>query len=360
MYLLSNGYLYKAEYKRVKNMKRTIFQTLIAILVFTISVNVCIAQSGSNRPNNSISGFVFDSVSRIPVSEVYVELMNDTYSTLKRVKTDGTGRFSFHGLSSGTFVVKVTPYGTNYLEESQSATIINNNIGGSSSSDSIYLDIYLRLDKRKINNEFQPAGAVFIQEVPAAAKDFYKKAIIQLDKSKQTSLGLENLKKALEIFPDYYDALNRLGFEHVRQNQYYEALPFLVKAVQLNQRSFSSFYALGIAAYHLKQMKEAAEAFRLATVINSQSVYAQFQYGRALRLDGNYKEAKEALLKAKSLDKDLVVAEIYWQLGLLYEKIGRYNEAADELEIYIKIHPDINNLQQIKDLISKLRIKAKK
>jgi len=341
-------------------MKRIICWRLSLILVFLISVTTDFAQSPSSRPNNTISGFVFDSASRNPVSEVYVELMNDVYTTLRRVKTDGTGRFSFNGLSSGTFIVKVSPYGTNYLEETQSATIVNNSIGGSTSSDSIYLDIYLKLDKRKINSEFYPAGAVFIQDIPTSAKDLYKKATLQLEDSKQTNLGLENLKKALELFPDYYDALNRLGFEHVRQNQYYEALPFLVKAVQLNQRSFSSFYALGIAAYHLKQMKEAAEAFRLATVINSQSVYAQFQYGRALRLDGNYKEAKEALLKAKSLDKDLVVAEIYWQLGLLYEKIGRYNEAADELEIYIKIHPDINNLQQIKDLISKLRIKAKK
>jgi tetratricopeptide (TPR) repeat protein len=286
--------------------------------------------------------------------------MNDTYSTLKRVKTDGSGRFSFYGLSSGTFVIKVSPYGTNYLEETQSATIINNNIGGSTSSDSIYLDIYLKLDKRKTNNEFQPASAVFIQEVPAAAKDYYKKALVQLEKSKQANLGLENLKKALEIFPDYYDALNRLGFEHVRQNQYFEALPYLIKAVQLNQRSFSSFYALGIAALNLKQMKEATEAFRLATVINSQSVFAQFQYGRALRISGNYKEAEQALLKAKSLDKDLALPELYWQLGLLYEKHGRYKEAADELETYVKIQSDIPNLQQIKDLIGKLRIKAKK
>ncbi len=181
-------------------MKRIIFRTLSLVLVFIISVTASVAQSSSSRPSNSISGFVFDSMSRNPISEVYVELMNDTYSTLRRVKTDGTGRFSFNGLSSGTFVVKVSPYGTNYLEETQSATIVNNNIGGAGSSDSVYLDIYLRLDKRKINNEFHPAGAVFIQEIPPAAKDFYKKAIIQLEKSKQTNLGLENLKKPCRFF----------------------------------------------------------------------------------------------------------------------------------------------------------------
>lgn len=330
------------------------------ILVFIICVTGCFPQSQSTRPNNSISGFVFDSISRNPVSDVQVELMNDLDTSLRRVKTDGTGRFSFTGLSSGTFIVKVSPYGTNYLEETQSATIVNNNIGGASSSDSVYLDIYLKPDKRKINTEFYPAGSVFIQDVPTSAKDLYKKAISQLENSKQINLGLENLKKALEFFPDYYDVLNRLGIEYVKLNQYYEALPFLVKAVRVNQRSFSSFYALGLAAYHLKQMKEATEAFRLTTVLNPQSVYAQFQYGRALRISGNYKEAERALLKAESLDKNSTIAEIHWQLGLLYDKIERYKDAADALDAYLKIQSDIPNLQQIKDLIAKLRLKAKK
>jgi hypothetical protein len=341
-------------------MKKIIRWSSSAILVLIISATANFAQSQSNRPSNSISGFVFDSASRNPVSEVYVELLNDLYTTLRRVKTDGTGRFSFTGLSSGTFIIKVSPYGTNYLEETQSATIVNNTVGGSTSSDSVYLDIYLKLDKRKINSEFYPAGSVFIQDIPDSAKDLYKKAIPQLENSKQTNLGLENLKKALEFFPDYYDALNRLGIEYVRLKQYYEALPFLIKAVKINQRSFSSFYALGLAAYNLKQMKEATEAFRLTTVLNPQSVFGQFQYGRALRISGNYKEAEQSLLKAKSLDKDSAISEVYWQLGLLYEKTERYNEAADVLETYLKIQSDVPNLQQIKDLITKLRIKAKK
>jgi hypothetical protein len=339
-------------------MKRVICSSLSAILILIMSVNDISAQS--NRPNNSISGFVFDSVSRNPVSEVYVELLNDLYTSLRRVKTDGTGRFSFTGLSSGVFIIKVLPYGTNYSEETQSATIVNNTIGNAAGSDSIYLDIYLKPDKRKINNEFYPPSSVFIQHVPSPAKDFYKKAIPQLENGKQINPGLENLKKAVEIFPDYYDALNRLGIEYVKLNQYYEALPFLVKAVEVNRRSFSSFYALGLAAYHLKQLKESTEAFRLATVLNPQSVYAHFQYGRALRISGKYKEAEQALLKAKSLDKDSVIAETHWQLGLLYDKIERYKDAADALDAYLKIHSDIPNLQQIKDLIARLRIKAKK
>ena len=341
-------------------MKKIFQSGLFGVLLVLLFVTSVFSQSSITRSNNSISGFVFDSVSRNPLSDVYVELKNDLYGTLKRVKTDGTGRYSFTGLSSGTFIVKVTPYGTNYLEETQTASIVNNALGGAGGSDSVYLDIYLKLDKRKINNELYPADAVFVQDVPSGAKDLYKKAIAQLEDARQKNVGIENLKKSLEIFPNYFDALNRLGIEYVKQKQFYESLPFLVKAVQVNQRSFSSFYALGIAAYNLKRLKEATEAFRITTVINPQSAYAQFQYGRVLRISGNFKEAEQTLLKAKSLDKDFLIAEIYWQLGLLYEKTGRFDAAADALEIYVKTQSELPNIQQIKDLIVKLRQKSKK
>jgi Flp pilus assembly protein TadD len=322
-----------------------------------------LTSSFAQSRGNVISGFVFDAATRAPVPGVYVELMNDVYSTLSRAKTDGTGRFRFNGLSSGTFKIKVLPYGTNYLEEVQDVTIVNNSFGSGTvvTSDHVYLDIYLKLDKRKANSsEFYPPGSVFVQNIPQAARDFYKKGSAQLQNPKEADLGLENLKKALEIFPDYYDALDRLGIEYVRRHQYFESLPHLIKAIQINQRSFSSFYALGLAAYNLKQMKEAVEAFRSATILNKQSVYARLQHGRALRIVGNYKQAEDELVKAKTLSKDSPIGEIHWQLGLLYEKLERYNEAASELESFLKTQSDITNVQQIKDLIAKLRTKAQK
>jgi tetratricopeptide (TPR) repeat protein len=339
-------------------MKKIILWSQSVVLVIFIATVSSFAQSGTS---NSISGFVFDAVNRKPVPDVYVELLSDVYSSLRRAKTDGSGRYFFGGISKGSFKVKVLPYGTNYLEEVQDVEITNYTIGRTTTSDSVYLDIYLRLDKRKINiSELNPAGSVFIQDIPLSARDLYKKGIAQLEKVKEAELGMGNLKKALEIFPNYYDALNRVGIEHIRHNEYFEALPYLIKAIEVNQRSFTSFYALGLAAYNLKQMKEAVDAFRAATVINPQSVYANFQYGKVLRINGNYKEAEQSLLKAESLSKHSPIGEIHWQLGLLYDKVKRYNEAADELEKYLKIEPEISNSKQIKTLIGQMREKAKK
>lgn len=326
------------------------------VLIFVVSSSFAQSQT-----NNSISGFIFDAGSRTPVPDVYVELLNEVYTTLKRVRTDGSGRYFFAGMSAGNFKVKVLPYGTNYLEEVQDTTVINQRIGNAVISDSVYLDIYLRLDKRKINIlDLHPSGTVFVQDIPSTAKNLYKKGISQFENEKEEIKGFENLKKAIEIFPDYYDALDRIGIEYVKRKQYFEAVPYLIKSISVNQRSFSSFYVLGLAAYNLKQITEAVDAFKATTIIDPKSAHAHLQYGMVLRINGNFKESEQTLLKAHSLSKDSLTGLIHWQLALLYDKLERYNEAADELEKYLKFQSNVENTEQVKKLIKQMRAKAKK
>jgi tetratricopeptide (TPR) repeat protein len=197
-----------------------------------------------------------------------------------------------------------------------------------------------------------------VQEIPDEARKLYKKGVMQLEDKKDE--GLDSLKRAIEIFPTYYDALDRLGTEYTVRKQYQAAAPYLVKAVEVNNRSYSSFYALGITSYSLKNYQAAAEALRAATELNPQSINAQLFYGLVLRVDGSFEKAEKALLQAKSLsEKSAPVSEIHWQLALLYQKTERYKEAADELEQYLKIERKAPNVEQIKKLIVELRAKAK-
>lgn len=268
----------------MKNLKLV---ATIFMVVMLLNIEIAYSQSVNNssimrsKNSNIIRGFVFDGITRNPVADVYVELQNDLYVTLKRAKTDASGQYSFMGLSSGTFKVRVAPYGTNYREETQDATLTNYSIGSNNTSDSVYLDFYLRIDKRKANIEKITAGTVFVQEVPDQAKNLFKEAMSKLTSSAQDkSEGIQKLKKAIDIFPNYYDALNQLSMELVKAGQYNDAVPLLIKAIELNPRSLSGFYLLGVAAYNLKQYKEATEAFRGATLINPQFVDSFIQQGR--------------------------------------------------------------------------------
>lgn len=333
---------------------KLLFQSIVLFLLIITGASYAQAQR-----NNSINGHVFDAQNRMPVGDIYVELQDQLGITLARGRVNTTGRFFFGGLPSGTFNIKILPFGTNYEETVQSVRLVSMPIGrGRYSSDMAYVDVYLKLDPRRANREnLGAASVVFAQEVPDKARKLYKKGANQLDDKKDQ--GLDNLKKAVEIFPNYYDALDRLGTELVLRKQYAEAAPFLIRAIDINNRSYSSFYALGVASYNLKNLPAAIEALRAATAINPQSVNAQIFYGMVLRIDGSYEKAEKALLQAKNLTKNAPVGEIHWQLALLYEKNARYKEAADELERYLKVEPKAANAEQIKSLIADLRAKAK-
>lgn len=310
---------------------------------------------GNNTVINSITGQVFGP-NRTPVPDVYVELQNDFYSTISRVKTSRGGQFAFTGMRGGAYQIKVDAFGTNYISQTQRVEVVNIFPG---SSDSVYIDIYLKVDQNKVNTGFSGINEViFVQEIPEEASDLYKKGLKQVNKKNED--GFADIQKALEIFPTYYDALNFLGTQYVQRNQYEKSLPYLVKAVEINQKSFSSFYALAYACYKLGYKPEAIEAARAATILQPSSINAQILYGTVLILDGSYEKAEAALLQAKKLGKENPVGEIFWQLALIYNKRGKNKEAADNLELYIKYSPDIPNKAEVTELIKKLRSKETK
>lgn len=298
---------------------------------------------------NRIEGQVYDQ-NRNPVADAFVELLNDVDSLVGRSRTSSSGRFSFLGVSAGHFTVKVLPLGTNLLEQTQEIEI-NNQL---SRSDTVFVDFYLRIDKRASDiAEENPPEAIFIQDVPQEARKLYKEGISNLEKNQ--SEGLTKIEEAIKIFPDYFDALGRLGREFISRKNYSKAYPYLLKAIDLNPRSFSSYYSLSYAFYQLEEIPAALTAAKAAVFLNANSVNTQLLYGTLLRINGNYKDSEKTLLKAKSLAKK-PNAEIHWQLSLLFNKLKRNTEAANELETYLKILPNTPDKKKIQDLISKLRV----
>ncbi|MGI8657056.1 MAG: carboxypeptidase regulatory-like domain-containing protein [Pyrinomonadaceae bacterium] len=329
----------------------------VARLTEPSSLRTSIVQS-----RNSISGHVFDT-SRRPVAQLYVELLDDVYSSLGRTRTDGSGYYSFRGMSAGTYKVKILPYGTDFVEQVQEVTLTNFTIGSGTNArtmggDSAQLDFTLRA---KANNSAATGatgvpGVIFVQEVPNAARKLYEKAIGEFDK-KRDEAGLEQLKKAVEVFPGYYMALDRLGTEYVKREQFEPARDVLAKAVEVNPRSYSSLYALGFAQYNLKQIPAAVESLSRSVSLNPGSINSHLWMGIALRHTNRLNEAEVHLKRANDLGKSLV-PEAHWQLALLYaNQLKRYKEAADELELFLKVQPDARDTESIRKLIKQLRTK---
>jgi tetratricopeptide (TPR) repeat protein len=310
---------------------------------------------------NAITGTVFGESHR-PVPDVYVELMDDFNSTINRAKTDASGRFAFNGLLSGRYRVRALPYGTGYLEQTQDVVLTSVSAVPGSGADRQNIDIVLKLDERFNASPFAVAtGVVFVQEVPEPARRLYLDGV-RLLREKKEQEGFESLKKSLEIFPNYYMALDRLGGEYAARGttdrSYYEAgLVLLTKAVEVNPRGTSSVFGLGWTQYHLGLNRDAIETLTRLTTLAGKSADAYLWLGKALKRASSLDRAEEAFKKADELAKGKV-ADIHWQLAGLYSDQKRYAEAADQLELFLKAQPKAADAEKIRLLIKQLRDKA--
>ena len=313
------------------------------------------AASAFSQNRSSISGFVFDT-NRRPVGNQPVELMNDVGYVLTRTRSDASGRYYFGGLSSGRFSVKVLSMGSNLQEQTQDAEIAGVGVTGRSLADNIQLDFYMKL--RSVNSGRAPINeVVYVQDVPQDARNAYKEGVDDLNSSRLDA-GIAELEKSLAIFPTYFDALSRLGTIRLGQQKFEEAAKLFDRAVKVNDKSFSSWYGLSYASIALKDAKTAAAAAEKASVLNTDSVESFLLLGIALRQIKEYSKAETALKQAEKVGKGKF-PDVHWNLALLYaHNLKKFNEAADQLERFLKESPDATNKDMVKKLIKQLREKS--
>jgi tetratricopeptide (TPR) repeat protein len=314
------------------------------------------AQIGS-----TINGMVFGPDKR-GLSDVDIELLDELSRLISRTRTGGGGRFVFRNLSSGNYIVRVMPGRFGYDEQSKGVEIASFSRGAiaGASNETQFLDFYLQSSKPiSLAQSAGITNVIFVQDVPIAATKLYKQAISDFENGKAEAAA-ENLKKSIEIFPDYYLALDLLGEHYIKQQDFKTAQEVLERAVKVNQKGASSFYLLGYAQYTAKQYKAAIQSLREAITWSPKSANSHLYLGMALRQIAKYEDAEAQMKKAKELAKKRL-PEVYYQLALLYtNNLKKYNEAADELEQYLKLGAVSNDAEPIKKLIKQLREKAAK
>ena len=311
-----------------------------------------------------ITGTVFVEAHR-PIADIWVELQDDFNSTLARVKTDASGRFTFSNLLNGNYRLRVLPYGTDYKEQIQEVTLVSVSvITGRPGADRQVIDIYLKRNERAPVGPFAVGPrSIFVQEVPAAAQQHYESGVRFLSEKKEKE-GFNSLKRSLEIFPTYYLALDRLGGEYAMRGSkdrsyWLAAMVLLEKAVEVNPRGVSSVFGLGWTQYQLGLNAQAVKNMELAASLNNKAPDAFLWLGKAQLRVAAVDKAEAAFKQANLLTKGKV-AEIHLLLARLYSRQKRYGEAADELELYLKTQSDSSDDVKIQELIKQMRIKANK
>jgi len=287
-----------------------------------------------------------------PVNGIRISLTDENYQPINTIFTDSSGRFRFPGLVQGRYQLKIEPAGQPFYEQVLKLDLQAIRIRPG--NEPYPVDIVV---KRKKEAPPERAAVVFAQQVPDTARSEYEHGVNSLRDNKSDE-AIESLKKAVGIFPDYFLALELLGTEYVKRNEFEPAVPILTHALEVNHAASKSLYALGVANIKLNHTAEAIEWLKKCAELDSSNanvyMYMGIAYGNNRELD----QAETALKKAYQLG-GTQAADAHLYLAGLYNKQERYAEAVKELELYLREASNVKNSAPIKETIIKLKEKAK-
>ena len=286
---------------------------------------------------HTIQGRVYDPTGR-PVSlRLRVSLDSVDANPMSSV-TDEDGGFIFNQVMPGNYRI-IVDGGSQFEPASESTTIYRESSHGGRI---VRLAIFMR-PKEDFGGVHQDAVAA------------YKKAR-EFDRTGENKKAIEQLNKALAVYPKFGPALNLLGVQYLKTGQADKAAEALAEAVKFAPEEFLTRLNYGIALLNQKKFDLAEEQLKLALAKNDASPTAHMYLGIALMSKQRLDEAEKELLAAVN-SKSSEVASAHRYLGGIYWGKRDYKRAADELETYLKLVPKAADAERTKAAIKELREK---
>ena len=149
---------------------------------------------------------------------------------------------------------------------------------------------------------------------------------------KDTSKGIELLKKSISLKPENALAHSNLGNALREFGHFEEALESYNKAIQINSNYADAYSNRGIVLQEMKRYEEALESYNKAIQIKPDHFFAYGNRGITLKDLDRYEEALNSYDKAIKINPNYI--EAFNNKGNVFKNLKRYEEA---LENYKKV-----------------------
>ena len=253
---------------------------------------------------------------------------------------DQDGVFRFNGLVPGDYTV-VVDAGPEFEKAREPVGI---NPGTSGRVVQITIQLHPKIDS---------ANPLFAG-VPSNALNLYQKGMAAAKKN-DSKAAVESLSAAVAAYPNFAIALNDLGTQYMLLKQWDKASETYQALLKLKPNDTAAHLNLGIATYNKKSMEDAETHFRKALELKSTGPTAHYYLGLIMVSTKRYPEAVPEFEAAiANGGENLALAHKY--LGGLYMN-SKPQQAADELEKYLKLDPKAPDADRIKGTIKDLRSK---
>ena len=258
--------------------------------------------------------------------------------------TNDNGRFEFPGLPSGVYTLTAASLAEPSLAAAAEADTSRTAVG----------TLYVNLTLRAPDAAAVRAGAAAVvsaaeagQRVPAAAQKAFKRGL-KLKGDGRAEEALVSFTRAVELHADYFQALSERGDLRVGRRELAAAEADFERALRANPRYAPALRGAGYCKLEARDFARAAEYLERAAAAEPNNVSTNLLLGVAnLELDRR-EEARRSLAKALKLGGERA-RRAHVHLARLHAREGRYQQAADELRLYLDavvLDPDYDELRK--------------
>ncbi len=249
-------------------------------------------------------------------------------TTVIRVDVDRAGEFEFRNVRPGSYWMTV---GLTGFRDIRRSVEVRPSLADSDGRISVRVE--LPPDARDLSQQTVTVGQL---EIPSEAIREFLRA---RDAGGDTEKVREHLERAIEIAPNFAEALNNLGTTYHRDGDYSRSIELFQRALAADPESFQAQVNLGGSLLADVQLERALEENRRALDLRSDSSLANSQMGMTLFFLRRDQEAIPYFEKVKQLDRfSLNTPELF--LSGIYLRNGDPERAADELEEFLEKLPD--------------------
>jgi Flp pilus assembly protein TadD len=269
----------------------------------------------------------------IPDRPIRFELSRDD-GRIETLFTDTKGKFLITGdlVRDADFVVRVQGDGRSFAPTTVTFRTFRNIV--------TYVPVFLNPIEGAKKASPSVLNVIDVN-VPTDARTSYEQAMDALNR-KDTQAAIDNLKKALSLYPKYARAMNDLGVIYLQNGRLNEAVATFRQAIKINESFVYPRLNLGVALIRMGKHGEAADVLgRLYQETNLP--LARLPYAEALSEIGRFAEA-EKILRAVFDDAnaaDSIHAEARFRLGAIFNKQNRFADAVPQFEEALKLEPDM-------------------
>jgi len=261
--------------------------------------------------------------------------------------TDERGNFVFRGVPPNDYFVVIEKE-PDFEPFSQSVSVIQPR---GMPPQTFYLSIRLQL---KGEAKLKPGVLnAELANVPPRALAFYQKGLEQAQAGKNEA-AVEQLNQAIVEYPDFMLAYSQLGVQYLALGEVEKAEASTRSALKIKPDAFEPLMNHGIALVRLNRFAEAEPELRAAIKQKDKSPIGHFYLGRALAYQQHYDEGEKELQLALQLGGD-EMKECHRYLAAIYNARGDKQHAISELETYLKLAPNSNDADHLRQIIKDLR-----